>query len=141
MKKYLILKSYFITILSSFFFITVTSQIYSQEQIAELKEFKIIIEKTDNEIKMQSSKGSSWMVLSFNLNDFQSIAIDEYGMTSLNNISKIKKDNLADFLFTVSKTKNGVKLIGIEGVAWHELSFSLAKGSKQTINQFGMTSL
>ena len=44
-----------------------------------MKDFKIIIEKTDNGIKMKSEKGSAWINLSFSLNNYRAQAVDEYG--------------------------------------------------------------
>jgi hypothetical protein len=122
-------------------FLTATSELLAQEKTAELKEFKIIVEKTDGGIKMKSEKGSAWIDLSFSLNNDRPQAVDEYGMTELNNVSKNKDENLADFLFTITKTANGIELKGIEGTAWTELKFSLAENKKQAIDQFGMTSL
>ena len=62
-------------------------------------------------------------------------------MTELENLSEIKDNNFADFLFTITKTENGIELKGIEGTAWTELKFSLAENGKQAINQNGMTRL
>ena len=56
-------------------------------------------------------------------------------------ICKLIDENLADFLFTMTKTKNGIELKGTEGTAWTELKFSLAENKKQVINQLGITSL
>jgi hypothetical protein len=67
--------------------------------------------------------------------------VDEYGMTELKNVSENKDEKLADFLFTITKTENGIELKGIEGTAWAELKFSLDENQKQAIDQFGMTSL
>src|SRR5690606_28993543 len=108
---------------------------------SELKDFKLIVEKTDNGIKMKSEKGSAWIDLAFSLNNYQPQAVDEYGMTELKKVSENKDGNLADFLFTITKTENGIELKGIEGTAWTELKFSLAENKQQAIDQFGMTSL
>ncbi len=113
----------------------------TEQKSSELKDFKVIVEKTDNGIKMESVKGSAWIDLSFSLNNYRPQAVDEYGMTDLKKVSKNKDKNLADFLFTIIKTENGIELKGIEGTAWTELKFSLDENKKQAINQFGMTSL
>lgn len=121
------------------FVITASSCLMAQEKKStDLKDFKIVIEKTKNGIKMQSFKGSAWINLTFSINNNSTQAIDEYGMTTLDQISSEKDVNLADFLFTVSKTENGIALKGIEGTAWTDLSFSLSENGKQEINQFGM---
>lgn len=120
--------------------ITVSTTSIAQEKIsAELKEFKIKIEKTDNGLKLHSEKGCAWIDLSFSLSNNQSQVIDEYGMTQLGKVATNKDPKLADFLFTITKTKEGITLTGIEGTAWKELSLTLKKNSSQTIDQFGMT--
>jgi len=103
-----------------------------------LKAFKIVVEKTGTGIKMKSLEGSAWLDLLFSLNNYRPQAIDEYGMTALNAVSSNKDAGLADFLFTVTKTENGIELKGIEGTAWTELSFSLAENEKQAIDQNGL---
>ena len=104
----------------------------------DLKDFKIVIEKTDTGIKMKGLEGSAWLDVSFSLNNYRPQAVDEYGMTALNAVSSNKDSGLADFLFTVTKTENGIELKGIEGTAWTELYFSLAENEKQAIDQNGM---
>ena len=141
MKTKMNFKRPFSMILMVLFFLTATSELIAQEKKAELKDFKVIVEKTDNGIKMKSEKGSAWIDLSFSLNNDRPQAVDEYGMTELKNVSENKNEKLADFLFTITKTENGIELKGIEGTAWTELKFSLAENKKQAIDQFGMTSL
>jgi len=124
------------------FVLTVSSELIAQEKKSnDLKNFKVVVEKTDNGIKMQSVEGSAWIDLSFSINNDRPQAIDEYGMTELNKISSEKDSNLADFLFTITKTENGIVLKGIKGTAWTDLSFSLLENGKQAIDQFGMTKL
>ncbi|OPZ29798.1 MAG: hypothetical protein BWZ00_01051 [Bacteroidetes bacterium ADurb.BinA174] len=113
--------------------------IVKEETCANLKDFIITIEMTDNGIKMQSLEGSTWVDLSFHPLTKIPQAIDEYGMTKLWKVSNEKNPNLADYLITIAKTKNGVNLKGLEGTAWEKLNFSLQNGDKQSINQFGMT--
>jgi len=124
------------------FALTVNSELIAQEKKStDLKDFKIVVEKTENGIKMQSINGSAWIDLTFSINNDRPQAIDEYGMAELNKISSKKDSNLADFLFTITKTEKGIVLKGIEGTAWTDLSFSLAENGKQAIDQFGMTNL
>lgn len=128
------------TILFVLFVMVVGSESMAKEKILpELKEFKITIEKTDDGLKMHSDKGSAWINLSFSLKNNKPQAIDEYGMTKLGKISKNKDPKLADYLFTIAKTKKGISLTGIEGTAWKELSFLLQQNGKQSFDQFGMT--
>ena len=60
-------------------------------------------------------------------------------MTQLGKVATNEDPNLANYLFTITKTKDGITLTGIEGTAWKELSFSLQKNGRQSIDQFGMT--
>lgn len=107
----------------------------------ELKDFKIIIEQTNDGLKLECKKGSAWINLSFSLSDNKEMAIDEYGMSDLNKVSANKNSKLADYLFTIMKTDEGIKLKGVEGTAWTKLSFTLNNGERQAINQFGMLTL
>ena len=92
-----------LNLLIAVFLLTASSELVAQEKKStDLKDFKVVVEKTENGIKMQSVKGSAWIDLSFSLNNDQSQAIDEYGMTELDKISSDKDAKLADFLFTIS---------------------------------------
>jgi hypothetical protein len=132
-------------ILNSFivvFILTANSGLYAQEKkVNDLDFFKIILEKTDNGIKLICEKGCAWKELTYSINEFKSQAIDEYGMTDLIINSSIKDANLTDFLFTLIKTKEGIILKGVKGTAWIDLKFSLSKNQKQAIDQMGMTKL
>ena len=141
MKTKINLKKPMSTIIIVLLCFSVTSQLLAQEKTTELKEFKVIIEKTNIGINLKSERGSAWLDLSFSLNNYQPQAVDEYGMTDLKSISNNKDENLADFLFTITKTEKGIELKGIEGTAWTELKFTLPNNKKQAINQYGMTSL
>jgi len=122
------------------FILTVSSELVAQEKKStDLKDFKIVIEKTDTGISMTCKNGCAWKELTFSLKDDKPQAIDEYGMTELNENSPDKDANLADLLFTIIKTKEGIILKGIEGTAWTDLSFSLSKNKQQAIDQMGMT--
>ena len=124
------------------FVLTASSGLIAQEKKSnDLKSFKIVVEKTDDGIKMQSFNGSAWIDLAFSINNDRPQAVDEYGMTNLNKVSSEKDSKLADFLFTINKTDSGIVLKGIEGTVWTDLSFSLAENGKQAINEFGMTKL
>ena len=112
--------------------------IAQENKQVKINNFEIIIEKTNNGIKMQSVKGSAWNYLSFIINNNKPQAINEYGMTKENKLLDSNTENLANYLFTISKNKNGITLKGIKGTAWSELKFSFTKNKKQTINQFGM---
>lgn len=116
-----------------------TESMAQGEDSTELKDFEITIEKTDRGIQMQSSNGSAWLDLSFRLSPDTPQAVDEWGMTGLDDMSADKDPRLADYLFTISYSTNGkISLTGLEGTAWKELSFTLPENGKQAINQFGM---
>ncbi len=119
------------------FVVTITPS--NAQEKGDISDFKILIESTSNGIKMKSAQGSAWIDLSFSLNKNKSQAVDEFGMTRLNQVSPNKDDKLADFLFTITKTKNGVELKGLEGTAWKELAFTLPSRKSQAINAYGMT--
>lgn len=142
MKRKLHIQRFLQNLLLVVFVSYASSEIVAQEKKAtNLKDFKVVVEKTDNVIKMQSIEGSAWIYLTFRINNNSPQAIDEYGMTELNTISLEKDSNLADFLFTITKTESGFMLKGIEGTAWTDLRFSLTGNRKQATNQFGMTKL
>ena len=129
-------------LLMAVFLVSSCSQpIPKEKESTDLKDFKIVVEKTEDGIKMQSVQGSAWIDLSFTLNNDQPQAIDEYGMTDLGKVSTEKDANLADFLFTVTKTDSEIILKGIEGTVWTDLSFTLIENEKQAFDQFGMTEL
>ncbi|MFK5889735.1 MAG: hypothetical protein QM486_03260 [Flavobacteriaceae bacterium] len=137
------IKGFISNLLIAVFILTASSVLTAQKKkLNDLKHFIIIIENTENGIKMQNIQGCAWLDLTFSfINNPR--AIDEYGMTKSNKAPSYKhKDaNLANFLFTVKKTKKGVVLKGIKGTAWTDLSFSLAKNEKKAIDEYGMTTL
>ena len=117
------------------------SNLLGQEQEKEYKDFKITVQKTKEGVKLRSSKGSAWLTLSFTLATDETQAIDEYGMTRVGRVYNKKNPELADFLFTLTKTEEGILLKGITGTAWTELRFPLQGGQKQRFNAYGMTKL
>jgi hypothetical protein len=134
------LKSAFPVLLCVLFIVTATLSSFAQERDQNvLKDFKIIVQKTENGVKMQGVKGTAWIDLSFSLKNHNPQAVDEYGMTEVGKVSQKDDSKYADFLFTITTTEEGILLKGIEGTAWIELSFTLSEGRKQAINQFGMT--
>jgi hypothetical protein len=44
-----------------------------------------------------------------------------------------------DFLFSIERTGDGIKLVGMNGTAWKELSFSCDGECEQWIDEYGMT--
>ncbi len=121
------------------FLATLSFESIGQKQSPDdLKAFRIEIQQTENGLKMKSTKGSAWLELDFNLIKYKPQAIDEYGMTQLGAESSVKDPKLADYLFTISRTKDGIALIGVEGTAWTKLAFSLSRNGRQSIDEMGM---
>lgn len=114
------------------------SSIKQQNNYSILKPFKITIENNGDRIKMYSSQGSAWVDLSFPIEGNKEQAINQFGMTELNESISNKDTKFANYLFVISRTKDGVKLRGLEGTAWKELSFILPLNAKQAIDHFGM---
>lgn len=106
----------------------------------ELKDFIIIIEETEDGLMMRGAKGCAWINLSFSLKEYVPQAVDEFGMTELEDSSDTAPE-LADFLFKIIKTENGITIKGLKGTAWSELKSSLNKNEKVVITQTGVTSL
>ena len=132
----------FQNLLIALLILTTSSELFSQDKKStDLTDFKVVIEITDNGIKLISEKGCAWKELTFSIIDKKQQAIDEYGMVELDKNHSKKTDGLADFLFTLTKTKNEIELKGIKGTAWTNLSFSLLKNQKQAVDQFGITDL
>ncbi len=103
----------------------------------ELSKFMILIETGVNGIKLKGIEGCAWKELSFNVPFAEKAqAIDQYGMTQ--NRTKEESAN-SSFLFTITRTDNGIALEGIKGTAWIKLSFSCNGNCQQAINQNGMT--
>ena len=137
MKAFKNYQSLITSILFTCFLLTVNSCQTTKERPPVLNDFQISIEKKGNEIAMQCEKGCAWINLSYQ-NDRDAQAINELGMTALDEDRASKDENLSEFLFTISKTTEGVSLKGMEGNAWIDLSFALSNGEKQMINQLGM---
>ncbi len=111
----------------------------SQKSTRITEEFLINVGLSDTEINMTCQRGCAWTKLSFSTRPGQPVAVDQYGMTNLSEESATSdQEAIADFLFTIERTDNGVLLRGIEGAAWKSLSFSLPTNRTQAINQLGM---
>ena len=108
-------------------------------EASAIKNFSITIEQTREGIRLTSHEGSAWQELKFNLKKYNTQAIDEYGMTEIGRKFQKSDPNLADYLFTITRSKNGILLQGIKGTAWKKLNFSLGMNKKQTIHQNGMS--
>ena len=126
-------------IFGSIMFSACTSSTTRKGEVSDLKSFNISFEESPNGIKMTCEKGCAWEELTISLNENKPQAINAQGMTELDKKTRTKEANLADFLFTIVKTNEEVKLTGIEGTAWEELTFSILKGHTQMLNENGIT--
>lgn len=141
MKTKDILKKTSLNFLMAFIFFNSVSTLLAQTKNTHLKDFKISIEKTHNGLKMKCVKGCAWIDLTFDINDYIPQAIDDHGMINLKEVQQNQTGKNSHFLFTIMKTKNEIKLKGLKGTAWTELTFSLNQNQKQAINQYGLTNL
>lgn len=123
--------------LSVFLMIGAYHSVFSQtETTPELAKFLILVETTDDGIKLTGQQGCVFKILTFTLNAGKSQAINQFGMTS-QEVSKV-----SNFLFTIKKTKDGLSFEGLKGTAFKKLSFSCPKANcHQAIDQSGMTEM
>ena len=110
------------------------------DSVLEASKFILLIENTEDGIKLTSKKGCAFKTLSFTLKKGETREIDQFGMRDSND-KVVKDENLASFRFTITKRNDGpfldVALEGIEGTVWKKLSFGIPSGS-QHIDQNGM---
>jgi multidrug efflux pump subunit AcrA (membrane-fusion protein) len=115
-----------------------------RRQVAEQRQstFLLLIENTENGIKLTNRQGCAFKELTFSLKAGQTQEIDQFGMRNMDD-KVIKDANLASFRFRITKLESefplAVALEGIEGTAWKKLSFSIPDNS-QLIDQNGMLS-
>jgi hypothetical protein len=106
----------------------------------EVSKFLILIQNTDNGLKLKCEEGCAWKELSFSLKDDKFQAVDQYGMTTIDRDKPSDDDKLSNFLFEIQRTKNGISFGGKEGTAWTKLNFSCPDNKcNQYIDQYGMT--
>ena len=108
----------------------------------ETSKFLILIENTEDGIKLTGKQGCAFEELTFSLKKGQTQEIDQFGMRDKDeNVREAKDENLASFCFKITKMNGGsfleVVLEGIEGTTWKELSFGIPSGS-QLIDENGM---
>lgn len=132
-----------ITVATMIFFATIHNGLLAQTKAEpEKSKFTIVVEASRTEMILHCPSGCAWERLSYTLNDrTRNQAIDEFGMTKLEEVNLEKDDKLANFLFTIEPTANGFSLKGLEGTAWTDLSFSVGLNQKRAFNQFGTTDL
>ena len=106
----------------------------------EISEFLIVVEAEKGSIKLTSNRGCAWKELTFTTKPDKPQAINQYGMTSLDEKNEDKDQKLADFLFTITVSNDGLVLKGFEGTVWTTLTGNCGSPScKSTIDQNGIT--
>lgn len=92
------------------------------------KEFRITLRyEEENKVKM-TCIGCAWGNLIYYGDDLlDEQTIDEYGMKGKEIQEKAENDKYPHFEFTVERNKEGLKLIGSQGVKWDELTFDFSK--------------
>lgn len=105
-------------------------------QTTQLKDFKA------NGLNMQGVEGTVWTELSFTTNNNQPQAVNTYGMTTASETMEAVDDKYTRFLFTITKTANGIELKGLEGTAWKELGTTFSfKSEKVMLDQYGIKNI
>jgi len=130
-------------ILFGMFLLGVTSGLLAQNApTTKESKFLIVVETTNDSVKLTCKEGCAWKELSFSLELNYLQGIDQNGMASWISGKARENGNLSRFLFTITKTKDGLSFKGLEGTVWKDLSFSCSKNKcHQPINQNGMTTL
>jgi len=114
-------------------------------KLDSISPFRFSIETTKNGIKLTNTKGCAFKELTFSLFEGDTQAIDQFGMRELNKkgkiikTKKVKDDNLASFVLTITKVKEGEFVLkGIEGTDWLRLGVSCRDICYPIINQSGV---
>ena len=111
------------------FIIGASNLVFSHGKIGtKTSKFLILVETTEDGVKLTSQEGCAWKELTFTLNIEKPQAVDQFGMASLNQDKPTEDKSLANFLFTIKKTKDGISLDGKGGTAWTKLNFGCDKG-------------
>ena len=120
--------------LSFLFLLNSSSAKAQEEKRSAIADFHISIQNTPNGIALTSSKGSAWEKLEFTLPYDKPQAINGYGMADA-----VKGLENGSYLFTITRTRSGIKLKGLHGTAWIDLGFTIPPNKTQSIDQLGMS--
>jgi hypothetical protein len=106
-----------------------------------LTSFKILFESTPDGLRLTCPEGCSWKEVTFSLSLDQVQAVNQYGMTTLDESPAPKSElELPAFLFTVKMTKDGLSFEGKQGMAWKNLNFGCpASKCYQYVDEYGMS--
>lgn len=123
-------------------FIFFTSMVLAQDTGSEeAREFKILFESTEQEIKITCREGCAFQFLRFNLKPYQVQTIDQNGMVSVSGDQSSPHLNGGEFKFKLRRIENGFEFEGISGTNWKSLHFNCNNLTcRQWIDQKGMLS-
>ena len=104
----------------------------------KIYKFQILVETNEESIKLTGQEGCSFKELTYNIGLNRPQAIDQDGMTTLE-MTKQGETKQRMFLFTITKTDNGLNFEAFEGTSWKKLNFECPKNScSQIIDENGM---
>ncbi|GGF37461.1 hypothetical protein [Echinicola rosea] len=116
------------------------SETVNDDQNAEkLADFEMTVMFEGHKVMMTSTKGCAWEELGFS--GYDEVIIDQSGFRTFVNGPTSLEGSSSPFLFTLTKTKEGLALSGLKGTAWKKLSFSLSEGDTASIDEMGMVSV
>lgn len=118
--------------------LSLNNSILAQTNAPELVKFQILVETTEDGIRLTGLDGCAWKELSFSVPKHKPQAIDQNGMTTKKGKSQVEENYLPHFLFTLTKTDKGLSFEGLKGTAWESLGFSCDGSCYQLIDQYGM---
>jgi hypothetical protein len=113
---------YCITVMA---FLLISTSIFGQDEPDTTPaKFKISIESSNKFIKLVCMEGCNWKELQYLNNNTKILqSVNRYGMIDLTQRVALQSEDVNDFLFTIEPETNSIRLKGIEGTAWKELSF------------------
>ncbi len=120
--------------------LVVPSGVFAQSAAPAVADFAFVVRTSANSINLTCTTGCAWKTLSFSARvDGAPQAVDQNGMVRSRGKGSEEQPGLANFLFTIQRTADGVKLQGKRGSAWNSLSFSCPTGRcEQAVDRYGM---
>ena len=104
----------------------------------KIYKFQILVETNEESIKLTGQEGCSFKEVTYNAGLNNSQAIDQDGMTTLE-MTKPGETKKRMFLFTITKTNEGLNFEAFEGTSWKKLNFECPKNiCSQIIDENGM---
>jgi len=101
------------------------------------KDFTILVETTDNGIKMKCIRGCAWENLSFSINGRNAQSVDQFGTFNAESKRQIADPKHLDFEFSIARKNNAFVLHGLKGTNWQTLNIINSKNG-QFFNKDGL---